>query len=732
MAQEEDIKQNIILDYKTNALDAAKQVGVLSDSTDAVVDAKQRNTKETKNEEQALKSMKTQVREAVADLNKMSQTYGETSKQAIEAAKKVAQLKDQMQFNADLVEGFNPDRKFQGMATAVNAAAVAASGLTSGMALFGAENVETEKALLKVQAAMAFSDAVGRITEMGDDFMKLKAQIGSMFTALSTAKTVDTTVTEANNASKAKGIVIAETSAVATGTLAGATSLSTIATTAATIATNIFNASLAVLLSPIVLIIAGIAALVAGIGYLTGAFGDFDGSAAKAEKANKALSGELDNLAKSTKKQQEATDLSNYAALSMAKASGKSAAEIRKLSEELLNQEVAQNRTNAVTAYAIYLEAKRVASLEGSTDAEKKTLKKSAEVYNEINDVYKNSIKEKQKLTIDNKVAEVQEATDLKNKLIQDQKELQKKLADEKKQARKKELEDYKKSLKDQRDAELLLQKEIDDAISLATDQNAERFLTEQEVQERAIKDKYFRLLELAQQQGKDILELEIAQANEINDVRKAFDDKKIEDDKTAADKKIEDEKVITEAILAQKQTLVDSEINLAEKSVGFLSAIAGKNKALQKAAIIAENAVGIGKSLIANAAGNSQAASVAAPLIANPVTAPAAIASLAAATLNNNISTAFGVATSIAATAKALSALGGGGSASGGGGSVANSPGGASVPQIGFQSSSENQVATTIANNQNEAAPVQAFVVASEVTTAQQLDRNRINDNSI
>jgi hypothetical protein len=213
----------------------------------------------------------------------------------------------------------------------------------------------------------------------------------------------------------------------------------------------------------------------------------------------------------------------------------------------------------------------------------------------------------------------------------------------------------------------------------------------------------------------------------------------KAERDKIAADKKAEANKLEAEkqkeidlAVFKQKEILEQSRVNLVEKSLGFLSVIAGKNKALQKASIIAENAVSIGRSLIANAAGNVQASAVAAPLLVNPVTAGPAAAALAAATINNNVSTAIGVASSIAATAKALSALGGGGSGGSGGASGAPAtPRGGAAPQVGFQNSQENQIGTTLAGNINEQPPVQAYVVSSEVTTAQSLDRNRINANS-
>lgn len=722
MAQEEDIKQNIILDYQTNANETAKEIGVLSDSTEKVTTAKQKDTKATKDNDNAYKSMRTQVKEATQEMYRLQEQYGLTSKEAIEATKKVAGLKDQMADAKNIVEGFNPDRKFQGLATAVNAAAVAASGITSGMALFGAESAETEKALLKVQAAMAFSDAVGRITEMGDDFMKLKAQVSAMFTTLTTAKTVDTTATQLNTASKAESIVVEEAGAVATVVKTGALSASTIATTAATVATNIFNASLAVLLSPIVLIIAGIAGLVAGIGYLTGAFGDFSGEGAKAEKANKALSSEIDNLTKSNKKATEQTDLNNYSTLAMAKASGKSADEIRKLSEELINQEVAEKRLNAVKAYSIYLEARRVAGLEDATDAQKETLKKATEFYKQENGIYNDSIKEKNKLIIDNRVAEVQEETDHQAKVREKQREHNRKLLEDAKKADEEKLKQYKDSLKRQQDAEAALQKEVDDAISAATDKNAEQFLTDQEIQERAINEKYFRTIELAKQQGKDTLELEIAQANEINNVRKENDDKVREEEKKKRDQQIEDEKTVADA----KLQIQNAQLNNAASAINLLGGFAGKNKKLQAAAIVAENAVGIAKSII-NTNASIPAINAKYSLI------PGGTALAAAEITATKITTGISIASSIAATAKALSALGGGGSASGGGGgSVADGPTGGSVPQVGFQNSGENQIATTIANNQNEQPPIKAFVVSSDVTTAQNLDRNKINANSL
>ena len=728
--EEEDIKQNIIIDYKTNALDTAKQVDVLSDKTEEVVKSKNKNTEATKKEEAAQKTFKTQLREANQELLKMSQTYGETSRQAVEAAKKVANLKDQMQFSKDLVDGFNPDRKFQSLATAVNASAVAASGITSGMALFGAESAETEKALLKVQAAMAFSDAVGRITEMGDDFMKLKAQVISTFTALTTSKTADTVATEVNTASNAKNVAVKETSAAASTVMAGGLTIQTIATTAATIATNILNASLAVLLSPITLVIVAIAGLVAGIAYLSGAIGDFSGEAEKAEKANAKLSKEIDATAKASKRANEEMEFSANKNIALAKASGQSTEAIRKLKEELINQEVAEKRLNYLKAQSIFLEARRVASSEDATEAQKKTSEKAYEYLKEEIANFENSVKTRRQMAVDHRVEIVAEETQKNKDLLDKQKELAKKQAEERQRAHQKELDDLKKLKEDTRSLEA----------KYLTDLQNINDKSEQEKLDRQ-KERDLAEIEALRQRGADVSALLIYNAEKYATLQSELDEKlrveKLEKEKLAAEKSNEffneeAQKAIEreEAIFEQKKTLEESRTNLAEKGIAFLSIIAGKNKALQKAAIIAENAIGIGKTLIANAAGNAAAIAQGTAL---SVTDPSAPARAAAAVLNNNISTGLSVATSIAATAKALSAIGGGSAGGGGGsGSSAPTPSGGNSPQVEFQNSQENQIGTTVANRLADQPPVQAFVVANEVTTAQQLNRNKIEANSI
>ena len=160
-----------------------------------------------------------------------------------------------------------------------------------------------------------------------------------------------------------------------------------------------------------------------------------------------------------------------------------------------------------------------------------------------------------------------------------------------------------------------------------------------------------------------DIKEKEIKQNEDLLKARKA-----------AADASIEITKAETEA----KEKLQDSYLNAIGAGIGILKMFAEKNKGLQKALLIAENGLTIARIIL-----DTQRGIVAAkatllgipPFLPGPLPLPnpkyikAAVlanASVAQAKINAGI----GIAQALAATAKGLSSIGGGGSA-GGGGSV-------------------------------------------------------------
>lgn len=181
----------------------------------------------------------------------------------------------------------------------------------------------------------------------------------------------------------------------------------------------------------------------------------------------------------------------------------------------------------------------------------------------------------------------------------------------------------------------------------------------------------------------------------------------------------IDDEKAVADA----KKSIQDSTFNNIASGIGLLKGLFEKNKSLQKALLIAESAAGIAKIII-----NTKAANAAAKL--KYALLPGGVALAAAESTMNNVSAGIGIATTIAATAKGLSAFGGGsaggapsiGGGGGGGGGVASAPPAFNV--VG--ASATNQLAQTI--GQKEQQPVKAYVVSNDVTTAQSLNRNIIS----
>jgi hypothetical protein len=125
------------------------------------------------------KSLKAQYREAVQELQKVSEQYGETSVQAVKAAKAAAELKDQIGFSKDLVEAFNPDAKFKAVEGAVNGVMNGFQAFTGGMALLGVESEKVEEALLKVQSVMALTQGINGLMEARDSFKQLGIVAGN-------------------------------------------------------------------------------------------------------------------------------------------------------------------------------------------------------------------------------------------------------------------------------------------------------------------------------------------------------------------------------------------------------------------------------------------------------------------------------------------------------------------------------------------------------------------------
>ena len=264
------------------------------------------------------------------------------------------------------------------------------------------------------------------------------------------------------------------------------------------------------------------------------------------------------------------------------------------------------------------------------------------------------------------------------------------------------------------------------------------------DIEIRNISDKYFRLNELAIQQGRSQEEIAILQTqkqNEIDAQKKIKSDadavaKKTNDEKDLADKKAQAEKelAIDTALQQAKRNALDTGLNLLQQFAGKNKAVALGILAVQKGLAIADIIVNASKSIGGQTAGYALADANALATL-GPVAGSAFVLKNKILLAKGITTTKIGAATSIASilgagisAAKSITAGGGGGgnsSSDGGGGSASQAP---AFNVVG--ASQTNQLAQTIAGQQQQ--PVKAYVVANDVTTQQSLDRNIVQSATI
>jgi len=119
------------------------------------------------------KSLKAQYKEAVAELQKVSAQYGETSQQAINAAKAAADLKDQIGFSKDLVDSFNPDAKFNALSKSVGGVLDGFQAFEGALGLVGVESKSLQETMVRLQSVMALSQGLQGLMEAKDSFKQL-------------------------------------------------------------------------------------------------------------------------------------------------------------------------------------------------------------------------------------------------------------------------------------------------------------------------------------------------------------------------------------------------------------------------------------------------------------------------------------------------------------------------------------------------------------------------------
>jgi hypothetical protein len=190
-------------------------------------------------------TLKQQLKEAQREVEALAAKFGATSEQATNAAKKAAELKDQIGDAKALTDAFNPDAKFNAFGSALQGVAGGFSAVQGAMGLIGVESSAVEATLLKVQSAMALSEGINSVMAAKDSFTNLAAIIGKTTVGqqlLTAAQTVGAaTMRVLNTVMKANPILLIVGGITA---LVGALALFSSSTETATEANDRLNESL--------------------------------------------------------------------------------------------------------------------------------------------------------------------------------------------------------------------------------------------------------------------------------------------------------------------------------------------------------------------------------------------------------------------------------------------------------------------------------------------------------
>ena len=635
--------------------------------------------------EGSVKSLKSQLKEAQQDVQVLSDKFGATSQAAIDAARKAAKLKDAIGDAKALTDAYNPDAKFKAFGAALQGVAGGFAAVQGAQALLGSESEDLQKTLAKVQGAMALSQGLNSLGEAGDAFKNLGTQAVAAFNKIKVA--------------------------------IGST---------------------------------GIGLLVIALGVIVAYWDDIKGAVIGVSSEQKKL---LDTQNKSAAAAQKSLD-SISKSENILKLNGKSEKDILNLkiaaTKQTITQLEAQLTTQKTMRQSQIDAAKRNKNiLEGilkfltapitvllkAVDALGKVAGEDFGLEDKFFGGIAKMVFNPEEVATEGDKAIAETETKL-NELKNSQAGFQLQIQQIDKDAANKSIENKKK--KDS-DAEALKKKQEADEKTRLDNQIAQNNHTDELIQQNrlsAIKDAFTkRQMELATQEQKEIddellrlnnkqITQEQYEINKLNITQKyanlqteliateeqkrkdkadADNKKKLEDEKAAADEIIK----IEQAKADQKKAIQDAQFGALDAGIGFLKEISGKSKALQKTAIIAENAIGIAKMVIANNTANIAA-------LATPQAIATGGVAAAPVILFNNIKTALGVATTIAATAKALAAVGGGsaGTPPSQNGAGPNAP---LRPQVQTTNLNQGQI------NQLASATSRAFVLESDVSGSQE-----------
>lgn len=319
-------------------------------------------------------------------------------------------------------------------------------------------------------------------------------------------------------------------------------------------------------------------------------------------------------------------------------------------------------------------------------------------------------------------------------------------------QTQSKRLEEYKEQVKDDKNAKELIKNAENDFNSSIVDAKIKHGLAIASIEEGFISKRILAKDKEAEKLGEIARKIENDEINRLKfslDANQVFFNQKIkqaDSDKKAVDDKIANAEILklsdlevaqlkAESIglqnslidlnVSKEQAAADEKQRINTEYLGFVSGVGGilktiaeENKALQTAALVLEKGAAIANIVIKTQAGNQTARALA---LANPIgVREAYMAATEAQVLRNNIGAGISIASILATSLTSAKSPSGGAGGSGGGANV-------SAPSFNVVgASATNQLAQTVAGQVNE--PLRAYVVGSDISDQQELDRNIID----
>ena len=449
----------------------------------------------------------TALKKAQREVAILSEKFGATSAQAVEAAKKAAILKDKIGDAKALTDAFNPDAKFKALSGALTGVAGGFSVVTGALGAFGKQNEDVEKALLKVQSAMALASGAQAIGESIDSFKQLGAVIkaNSIFQKLLTA--------------------------------------------------GQYAYNLAMSLNPIGAIITATIALIA-VGYqLIKMFQASEQANARNESAIKKNDVALKQQIKSNQKASEALKTKNGHEYEMAKATGASTESLRKLALKHAEAQIALEKSTLATAKDTYEKNKNTLANLINSGATEEQIEKQKELTAEAKKAVieerkelETAVKEKANIIRKNAVEVRQEITDNNNKI---------------KDANKAYNEEIKQQNEEKAKAELDRIKSLNENIVSLTEEARVAKLTDEQKEVDALNKKYDKTIEDGKKAKINVEALEEEKRLALLGITKKYDDleKVASDEKTAKEK----EKIASEKAFLEELTLSEEELKLSK-----------------------------------------------------------------------------------------------------------------------------------------------------------------------